>query len=126
MPVSPAVARLARIRVSLATQFDNGLRVGSEWSFMLVDGYDVFAWVPRAGYLTLQVAALDESSVWEMGPVLRTVTVCPGEYRELEIIAEGVVLGETHGAHAAMTIAVDYLLAPSNAERQDDHDAFAV
>jgi hypothetical protein len=111
-------AKFGRIVRALARQFD-GLTVGAEWLFMIADGIDVVAWVPRAGHLTLQLGEFD-------GPALRTVTVCPGVERTFDVITDAILIGETRGIEAALSIALDHLTAPLAANAQNTHDAFAV
>jgi len=115
--------KFASIRIALATRSELAHEVGTEWLFMIAPDFDVKVWAPREGHLTLQLVDIAER-------VQRTVTVCPGEYKTFAVVTsdrDGVfTLGETHGAHAAFSEALDYLTAPLRAATQHDHDAFAV
>lgn len=116
--------RFARIVAALVAQFA-GLVVGREWGFMVGEDFDMVAWVPRAGHLTLQLSPLDAEG--DLLPAVRTVTVCPGVDRPWEVIGAGaVVIGETRGLDAAISLALDYVTAPARAGVQHDHDPFAV
>jgi len=111
--------KFARVVNALSVQLPT-TTPGAEWVFMIAPGYDITAWVSRAGHLTLQLAEFD-------GPALRTATVCPGEFRAFDIVAgDREILGETHGAQAAFSIALDYLTAPLRAHVQGEPDPFAV
>jgi len=117
-------AKFARMRVALARQFD-GLTVGTEWGFMATEDFDIVAWVPRAGHLTLQLCpVLPDAGT---GAAVRTVTVCPGAYRTYDVVgACSTLLGEAWSLHAAVSIALDYVTAPARAQAQHVHDPFAV
>lgn len=117
-PATITPAAFGRIVAALTRQFA-GLTVGVEWLFMVAPGYEVVAWVPRAGHLTLQIRPFD-------GAVIRTVTVCPGADRPFDVVSGRVVLGETRGVDAALSLALDHLVAPLLAAHQCEHDAFAV
>jgi len=111
--------KFARVVNALSVQFPVTTH-GAEWVFVIAPGYEIIAWVPRAAHLTLQLAEFD-------GPALRTATVCPGEFRAFDIVAgDREILGETHGAEAAFSIALDYLTAPLRAHVQGEPDPFAV
>lgn len=119
-----AADKFARIRVALATQFA-ALVVGTEWLFMLVDGFDVEAMVLAEGTLTLRLLPVDEDGM--TGLAVRTVTVAAGGSKSFEVIAgDGLVIGEAHGLHAAISIALDNLTLPVRAVVQHDHDVCGV
>jgi hypothetical protein len=111
-PAIPTAAKFARVVHALAVQFTAGLLVDTEWLFMLAAGVDVVAWVPREGYLVLQLVLAD-------GRVLRTATVCPGEYKAHSVVAGNrLIIDETRGAEAAFSSALEYLCAPLQAGRR--------
>lgn len=116
-------AKFASIRIALATRFELGHEVGTEWLFMIAPDFDVKVWAPREGHLTLQLVDIAER-------VQRTVTVCPGEYKAFAVVTsdrDGVyTIDETRRAHAAFSTALDHLTAPLRAATQHDHDTFAV
>lgn len=117
-------ARFARIVAALVAQFVT-LVVGREWGFMVGEGFDIVAWVPRDGHLTMQLCPVAEDG--DTGAAVRTVTVCPGLDRPWEVIgASAVVIGETRGLDAAFSLALDYVTAPMRAAQQGEPDPFAV
>jgi hypothetical protein len=114
--------RFARIVVALASQLCGA--VGADWLFAVTGAADILVWRPVDGTLVLRLVA---DAADEHSPVLRTVTVTAGAERAFDVIAgDRLVIGETRGAEAAFSIALDYVTAPLRAERQHDHDAFAV
>lgn len=123
---APAATKLARVANALADQSDRGLfTVGAESMFALASGLDVRVWHPRTGVTVLQLCQVHADDT--IGPVLRTVTVCPGLHRELEVIeGDGLVVGETRGAAAAFAIAVERLAEPVMGQHQHAHDTVAV
>lgn len=123
---APAAAKLGRVAAALADQFDRGLFVaGCESLSMLAIGWDLVTWVAREGVLVLQLCTVDEDGT--TGPAVRTVTVCPGEFRTFDVIeGDGLVVGEARAAAAAFSIAVERLAAPAMVAHQYAHDAVAV
>lgn len=118
--------RFARMVVALAGRFAL-LMQGIEWTFMAPGGageWDIAAWCPRDGHLTLQLCPVLEDG--DTGAALRTVTVCPGAYRTYDVVSDGVIVGEAWRLHAAMSIALDHVTLPMRARQQQDHDTFAV
>lgn len=111
--------KFARVVDALSVQFV-GLADGAEWPFIIAEGIEIRAWAPRLAHLVLEIAEFD-------GPVIRTVTVCPGVDREWEVIAgDNLMIAETHGTPAAFSAALDYLTEPFRAATQSQPDAFAV
>lgn len=122
------IASTARVAPVMAYHLQSGQAVDHENSFALTaadTAYDVSWWVPRAGHLTILLH--DGMPSWGLGPVVRAVTVCPGEYREYDVVAgNGLHIGETRTPGAAFAIALEWLMAPTVATAQHDHDPFAV
>jgi hypothetical protein len=117
-------AKFVRVVAALVRQFA-GLVVGAEWGFMLADGFDVEAWVPRAGHLSLRLCAVEEDGT--TGPGLLTVTVCPGVDRPFEVVrGDGLIIAETRGLDAAFSVALDEFARLIGQRAQAAHDVCAV
>jgi hypothetical protein len=117
-------ARFARIVAALVASYGPASH-GREWSSMLDADHDLVVRVSPAGRFALTVHRLDERG--DFGRALRTATVQIGYDRPYEVVTlDRLVLGETRGLDAAMSIALDYVTAPLRAAAQHDHDPCAV
>jgi hypothetical protein len=104
--------KFARIVTALAKQLAG--TPGAEWLFMVTETADVDVWRPRVGTLVLQLDG-------------RTVTVTQGVERSFDVVAgDALLIGETRGAEAAFSIALDYVTAPQRAASQHEHDTVSV
>lgn len=122
--IAALLALIGRIAGVLAARYE-GVEVGVEWNF-LFGGHDITAWKAAAGTLVLQVRPLAD---WDaaLPAVARTVTVCPGLDRPIDVIAgDGLAIGECRGAAAAFAIALDYLAMPQLAVLQGEPDPCGV
>jgi hypothetical protein len=86
----------------------------------------VSAWRPRRDVLVIQ--ALEFEGGWGDDDlrVLRTAGITVGGDRNFEVTGDGVVLGETRGIEAALSIALDYVIAPAHAFLQHELDPCGV
>jgi hypothetical protein len=123
---APTATKLARVANALADQFVRGLfTVGAESLSALALGLDLVTWSPRVGVVVLQLCLVNVDGT--TGPVLRTVTVCPGQARAFDIIeGDGLLIGETRGVAAAFSIAIERLAEPVMRLHQDTPDPVAV
>ena len=128
-PRTPGPAAFARIVANLAAILvgTRVVREGAEWPFMIGYCAEVVAWVPRPGTLVLQLNDILTGELGEGGRALGTVAVHPGAERAYDVTAgDRLIIGETRGAPAAVSLALDHLIRPLRAEQQAEHDAFAV
>lgn len=120
---------MARIAAdSFARIIENiaGYPVGME-TYFGAGAAHIEVWVPRAGHIVLHLIEVSEDM--EDIARLRTVSVVPGDYKPFEVVTDHgqLVLGETRGVQAALSIALDYVAAPAwYAGAQDEHDLVAV
>lgn len=115
---TPSAARFARMVTALSVSMTQ-VHTGGTWNFIVADGMEVTATRFGADHLHLSLSEFD-------GPSEAAVSVYPGSDRPFEVATPNLVIGETRGIEAAISIALDYLFRPLAANAQRVPDLFAV